>query len=102
MQNLKVYRIKNHGVKGRLGEENNYTARRVDNIGIRFIDFSLQSVYGKFQNHIGKQIEKELLAKTCIQINVHFAKFSHECLAKKNQIKVSMCQNSPNVNQKPF
>lgn len=84
MQNLKVYRIKNHGVKGQLGEENIYAARGVDNIGIRFLDFSLQSVYGKFQNHFGKQIKKELLAKTCIQINVHFAKFCYECLAKKN------------------
>jgi hypothetical protein len=27
MQNLKVYRIKNHGVKGQLGEENIYAAR---------------------------------------------------------------------------
>jgi hypothetical protein len=78
MQNLKVYRIKNHSVKGQLGEENICTARGVDNIGIRFLDFSLQSVYGKFQNHFGKQIKKELLAKTCIPINVHFAKFSHE------------------------
>lgn len=56
MQNLKVYRIKNHDVKGQLGEENNYAARGVDNIGIRFLDFSLQSVNGKFQNHVGKQI----------------------------------------------
>jgi hypothetical protein len=84
MQNLKVYRIKNHGVKGQLGEENIYAARGVDNIGIRFVDFSLQSVNGKFQNHVGKQIKKEQLAKTCIQINVQFAKFSHEYLAKKN------------------
>jgi hypothetical protein len=35
MQNLKVYRIKHHGVKGQLGEENIYAARGVDNIGIR-------------------------------------------------------------------
>jgi hypothetical protein len=33
---------------------------------------------GKFEIIFGKKIQKELLAKTCIHINVHFAKKFHE------------------------
>jgi hypothetical protein len=38
---------------------------------------------GNFEMIFGNKIQKELLAKTCIQINFHFTKFCNEELAKK-------------------
>jgi hypothetical protein len=38
----------NHGVKGQVGEEKIYSKGGMDNVGIRFFEFSIQSGNGKF------------------------------------------------------
>jgi hypothetical protein len=47
-----------HGVKGQVGEENFYSKGGMDSVWIRFLEFSIQSVYGEILNHIWKKNSK--------------------------------------------
>jgi hypothetical protein len=44
----KIYKYNNHGVKRQVGEEFFDNKGGMDNVGIRVLEFSIQSVYGKF------------------------------------------------------
>jgi hypothetical protein len=61
-----------------VGEEIFYSKGAMDNVGVRVLEFSYKVFMGNFEIIFGKKTQKDFLAKTCIHINVRFAKFCNE------------------------